>query len=141
MEVIGYRGELPKGILGQKLSEDDFYTPEEMRDIILKSFPPTEKELFYGLDYICIGEDNIFNVSFQAHNRDAFKVADIERILKKFIPDYEGTDLKITIHEKQSYNNLDNKYNFLFDSNLTCLDLTEYGYSVGVFGLFQSTIP
>ena len=136
--IIEYDGEIPTGILQGQFSEDEFYNAEEVRRIILDSFPENGKNPYSGLESICHG--NVAIDSGKEFSRLIEESESREQLITQLIPTYQevGEGLRIEIVESQVYKNKDPTDKSPYKQHVTSITLTDLGYVLAMHHYLES---
>jgi hypothetical protein len=140
-KVIVYEEELPPGILQQRVTDEDFYTPEELRQIVLDAFPQRGRNPFYGLDYIVVGSPPGWESEeiFKEIKRTS---TSREEMARRLIPSFVeiGREVDVDIYESQVYEDIRGGL-CPFKQHITTFSLTDCGYMLDMHHLVESGDP
>jgi len=130
MKPVVYEGEIPPALLEGKITEEKFYSAQELRQILLDTCPETDDNPFDGLFRI------VTSMLFRrlglpcsaAEYRKIIAGKTRDEAVKQLIPEYDGHNLEIEIEEAPDYiKQGDTGFN-RYQSHVVKLELIDVGY-------------
>ena len=131
-KIINYWEKIPDSLLNGKIDPSEFYSAEQMRQIILDSFPEKEGIMLGGLEYIAlnkVSKDDFENKLNSKNTLDnaLVKAGDRRELLKLYFPSFEEMKIEreMLIVESQKYSNM---LEIFSCKHYTIVALTDLGY-------------